>query len=65
MSTVYAGFRVGVSLMSTVYAGSRWASLRHTWHEALSCPVWIDCHVHLSGFRTDSDSYHKVVAKHT
>ncbi len=39
--------------------------LRHTWHEALRCPVWIDCHVHMSGFRTDSSSYHKVVAKHT
>jgi hypothetical protein len=39
--------------------------LRHTWHEAPNCPVWIDCHVHMSGFRTDSSSYHKVVAKHT
>jgi hypothetical protein len=25
----------------------------------------IDCHVHMSGFRTDSSSYHKVIAKHT
>ncbi len=38
--------------------------LRHTWHEGVSCPVWIDCHFHMSGFRTDSSSYHKVVAKH-
>jgi hypothetical protein len=27
--------------------------------------VWIDCPVHMAGFRTDSSSYHKVVAKHT
>jgi hypothetical protein len=39
--------------------------LRNTWHEALSCPVLIDCHVHMSGFRTDSSSYQYVVAKHT
>jgi hypothetical protein len=39
--------------------------LRRTWHEALSCPVWIDCHVHMSGFRNDLSSYHKVVAMHT
>jgi hypothetical protein len=32
---------------------------------SLSCPVWIDCHVHMSGFRTDSSIYHTVVAKHT
>jgi hypothetical protein len=24
--------------------------------------LWIDCHIHMSGFRTDSDSYHEVVA---
>jgi hypothetical protein len=27
--------------------------------------VWIDCHVHMSGFRTDLSSYHMVVAMHT
>jgi hypothetical protein len=31
----------------------------------LSCPVWIDSHVYMSGFRTDLSSYHKVVAMHT
>jgi hypothetical protein len=39
--------------------------LRHAWHEALTCPVWIDSHVHLSGFRTDLSRYHRVVAIHT
>ncbi len=42
-----------------------WTCLRHTWHEALGCPVWIDCHIHMSVFRTDLSSYHKVVAKYT
>jgi hypothetical protein len=39
--------------------------LRRAWHEALSCPVWIDSHVYMSGFRTDLSRYHRVVAIHT
>jgi hypothetical protein len=31
--------------------------LRRTWHEALSCPVWIDSHVYMPGFRTHLSSY--------
>ncbi len=39
--------------------------LRRAWHEALSCPVWIDSHVYMSGFRTDLYRYHRVVAIHS
>jgi hypothetical protein len=39
--------------------------LRRAWHEALGCPVWIDSHVYMSGFRTDLSSYHRVAATHT
>jgi hypothetical protein len=39
--------------------------LRRAWHEALSCPVWIDSHVHMCGLRTDLSRYHRVVAIHT
>jgi hypothetical protein len=39
--------------------------LRRAWHEALNCPVWIDSHVYMSGFRTDLSRYHRVVAIHT
>ncbi len=39
--------------------------LRRAWHEALGCPVWIDSHVYMSGFRTDLSTYHRVVAIHT
>ncbi len=28
---------------------SAWACLRRTWHEALSCSVWIDSHVDMFG----------------
>jgi hypothetical protein len=39
--------------------------LRRTWHEALTCAVWIDSHVYMSGFRSDLSSYHEVVTMHT
>jgi hypothetical protein len=52
--------------LKTAIVHSFWSScLRRARHEALSCPVWIDSHVYMSGFRTDLCRYHRVVAIHT
>jgi hypothetical protein len=46
-----------LQVVSSVFHKYLHTCLRRAWREALSCPVWIDSHVYMSGFRTHLSSY--------